>query len=157
MDNKGFTLIELLVVVSIIGILATVGVVAYSGYTESAKKKICQDNHSKIVKAIKEKKAFCEFENTIKLRKWYSGHKQGSEYNFKCSNSFESLAQNVGIDMTNYLKNVYSPKDHWGYSWMGNSGTPTTNGQSFYYTNNNSIRLRTLCNDEVTETTINGN
>ena len=59
--------------------------------------------------------------------------------------------------MTNYLKNVYSPKDHWGYSWMGNSGTPTTNGQSFYYTNNNSIRIRTLCNDEVTETTINGN
>ena len=39
MDNKGFTLIELLVVVSIIGILAAVGVVAYSGYTESAKKK----------------------------------------------------------------------------------------------------------------------
>ena len=49
-NKKGFTLIELLVVVAIIGILASVGVVAYGGYTASAKKGASKSNFNSVAK-----------------------------------------------------------------------------------------------------------
>ena len=64
MKQKGFTLIELLVVVAIIGILAAVGVVAYSGYTTAAKKKTTSANHKLIVKYIQNEWAKCEIGET---------------------------------------------------------------------------------------------
>jgi len=52
MKRNGFTLIELLVVVAIIGILAAVGVVAYNGYTASAKVSAAKANHKIMVKIL---------------------------------------------------------------------------------------------------------
>ena len=52
MDKKGFTLIELLVVVAIIGILAAVGVVAYNGYTQSAKENAVKAQHKMLIKSV---------------------------------------------------------------------------------------------------------
>ena len=57
--NKGFTLIELLVVLAIIGILASVGVVAYNGYTESAKKGASKSNHNSVKKWIQNELQKC--------------------------------------------------------------------------------------------------
>ena len=65
MKNKGFTLIELLVVVAIIGILAAVGVVAYSGYTAGAKKSTVQANFKMIEKLINSEILKCEIGESL--------------------------------------------------------------------------------------------
>ena len=57
--QKGFTLIELLVVVAIIGILASVGVVAYNGYTTSAQRSAAASNHNSVVKWIQNEYQKC--------------------------------------------------------------------------------------------------
>lgn len=44
--NKAFTLIELLVVVALIAILSTIGIISYSGYTESAAQKAAENSLS---------------------------------------------------------------------------------------------------------------
>ena len=59
MKRNGFTLIELLVVVSIIGILAAVGVFAYSGYTKNAKISALKNNFKIIEKKLGEVVAMC--------------------------------------------------------------------------------------------------
>jgi type IV pilus assembly protein PilA len=59
---KAFTLIELLVVVAIIGILAAIGVVSFSGFTGSAKTNAAKANHAQAVKSISAEIKKCEIQ-----------------------------------------------------------------------------------------------
>ena len=68
-NRKAFTLIELLVVVAIIGILAAVGVVAYNGYTASAKEAAVKNMHKKVVKFIASETKKCSIGAELILKK----------------------------------------------------------------------------------------
>jgi len=65
--NKAFTLIELLVVVAIIGILAAVGVVSFSGFTNAAKKNVAIANYNSMVKWITMQSGFCEIDSNYNV------------------------------------------------------------------------------------------
>jgi prepilin-type N-terminal cleavage/methylation domain-containing protein len=68
MKNKNaFTLIELLVVVAIIGTLAAIGVVSFSGFTDAAKKNVAIANYNSMVKWIRMQSGFCEIDSNYNV------------------------------------------------------------------------------------------
>ena len=89
MNKKAFTLIELLVVVAIIGILAAVGVVAYNGYTGSAKVRAATFNHKLAVKDMKTLLFSCETQGFVTLKT----NLNGSTSDFQCSTGADNLRQ----------------------------------------------------------------
>ena len=93
MKKKGFTLIELLVVVAIIGILSSVGVVAYNGYTKSAKAKTSELNYTNINKALMLEFMKCELDSSASV---FNNH--------KCSNSNSPSINTISSFITNNLK-----------------------------------------------------
>jgi len=68
-NYKGFTLIELLVVVAIIGILAAVGVVAYNGYTVSAKASATKANFKMIQQYMSAEVLKCDLGELIVMKR----------------------------------------------------------------------------------------
>ena len=101
---KAFTLIELLVVVAIIGILAAVGVVAYNGYTASAKVNVVKSNHSSMVKNLANRLAWCELGNTVF---YYSPDYSGSGGYIDCGDHIWTQTGSFASYFKTYYKNPW--------------------------------------------------
>ena len=106
MNRKAFTLIELLVVVAIIGILSSVGVVAYNGYTKSAKEKVTESNFNKINKALVLEFMNCELDSSKLI---FNNH--------SCSNSNAPSANLIG----NYITGTLKIKNPYGSSLINSN------------------------------------
>ena len=97
-DNKAFTLIELLVVVAIIGILAAVGVVAYNGYVESARKAVAKQNFKNTVRYFANEVAKCDMDSSQKA------------FNLSCPVQVNSNYQTCAAIYLSWQYNIRNPK-----------------------------------------------
>ena len=98
-NNKGFTLIELLVVVAIIGILAAVGVVAYNGYTKSAKINASKSNQGAVTKYLAAEIQKCNMGTEAKAM----------SDKLECSGRDATTIQTAALLALSDFKNTYTP------------------------------------------------
>jgi len=149
MKQKGFTLIELLVVVAIIGILAAVGVVAYNGYTTSAKKKSITSACKQVIRKFETEKALCLVKDPLDYAYEIARNYGGKNHQMEC--------QKLTIPGHNWDSGFQALQDHHdselGMTNLFNKNRPFINLNSNYNLDHNYGSVHLYAQDNPSKVT----
>ena len=117
MHIKAFTLIELLVVVAIIGILAAVGVVSFSGFTESAKVAATKQIESQTLKYAKAEMMKCKLGASTAMDGYLQCNPTSSNTVYKsfkgpAANLFAMVVMDALTNQSGVFKDTKNPYDN---------------------------------------------
>ena len=146
--KKGFTLIEFLVVVAIIGVLAAVGVTAFSGFTENAKINAVKTMHANTAKRIAAELQKC----TMGATTFFVGARNttGAAVSQTCSTTATTQATRArtGVVETSTDKNPWAPTLSTGNpNWAIKSANGFEKGFVTIQVSGANITVRALWND----------
>ena len=153
MKRNGFTLIELLVVVSIIGVLAAVGVVAFNGFLNKSKENSAKSQHKTVVKYMQVQFTKCSLgETSLTYRKpeWNGSAWVEVEVNESCQSSADNHAKK--FDDHFEAEGFLSPFNPGARAVERHNGpsNPTMDGQIYIYCPSDSkCEIRTKINNSL--------
>lgn len=137
--NRGFSLVELLVVVAIIGVLASVGLITYNGYTKNAKISVAKANFKTVVNFIRSENTKCLIDQNLTWMNYAPCSSQSKKtYYYTIFNKWQNctdLAPKAFPNMKNPYGRIhpYTKTDH----AFGCTGAWSEPGEISVHLNNN--------------------